>query len=269
MGGNPVSRTDPSGLSWQDAVVLFVEVGAEFAGSAAQGFLESVLPPPPLGPDFAPPRNLNQFAGRMAGRWAARYFATWEAGVGCGLFGLGIAGSAKSLGLSLGLSVTGAVMVAHAGSTYSNVARLTARDLGLLNTMTTNARGRGTNAPAPKGQTQGTASSQNNSSAAPKRLPRFDGPKPRYHVNEAHRPGTRFVRGKTPLPDDAEDVFLRAVPDDPISPRNWYGKNADGQIYRFSGANDGTAHFSGIEGVGDGVRNITRYARERLAEMAK
>ncbi len=28
--------------------------------------------------------------------------------------------------------------------------------------------------------------------------------------------------------------------------------------------NDGTAHFSGIDGVGDEVRNLTKYARERL-----
>jgi hypothetical protein len=32
----------------------------------------------------------------------------------------------------------------------------------------------------------------------------------------------------------------------------------------FSGANDGTAHFSGMEGVGDGIRNITDYALQRL-----
>jgi hypothetical protein len=100
------------------------------------------------------------------------------------------------------------------------------------------------------------------------KLPRFEGPKPSYSVNPAHVPGS-LRRGKTPLPPDAEEVFRRAVPDDPINPRNWYGRNADGQIYRFSDSNDGTAHFSGIEGIGDGIRNITRYARQRLEEMVQ
>ena len=95
-------------------------------------------------------------------------------------------------------------------------------------------------------------------------LSRYNGPKPRYAVNPAHVPGT-LRKGKTPLPADAERVFQRAVPDDPVNPRHWYGKNAEGQIYRFSNGNDGTAHFSGIDGVGDGIRNITRYARQRLA----
>ena len=104
---------------------------------------------------------------------------------------------------------------------------------------------------------------------ARKKLPRFDGPKPRYHVNPQHVKGPTLVRGKTPLPADAEDVFRKAVPDDPVNPKNWFGKNADGQIYRFSGSNDGTAHFSGIDDVGDGVRNLTQYARDRLAEMAQ
>jgi hypothetical protein len=104
---------------------------------------------------------------------------------------------------------------------------------------------------------------------AQRRLPRFNDSKPTYHVNPTHVVGPHFIRGKTPLPPDAHDVFRHAVPDDPVNATNWYGTNADGQIYRFSGANDGTAHFSGIDGVGDGIRNITRYARERLAESAK
>ncbi len=38
----------------------------------------------------------------------------------------------------------------------------------------------------------------------------------------------------------------------------------NGQIYRFSLGTDGTAHFSGIDGVGDGERNLTDYARQGL-----
>ncbi|MCB0127827.1 MAG: RHS repeat-associated core domain-containing protein, partial [Caldilineaceae bacterium] len=100
---------------------------------------------------------------------------------------------------------------------------------------------------------------------AAKKLPRFNGPKPSYHVNPAHVPGQRgFNPKKTPLPKDAESVFKAAVPNDSKNPTAWFGKNADGQIYRFSLSNDGTAHFSGIDGVGDGVRNLTKYALDRL-----
>jgi hypothetical protein len=59
-------------------------------------------------------------------------------------------------------------------------------------------------------------------------------------------------------------VFKKADPNSAENPTAWFGKNAEGQIYRFSPSNDGTAHFSGIEGVGDGVRNLTPYARQRL-----
>jgi len=94
---------------------------------------------------------------------------------------------------------------------------------------------------------------------------RYDGAKPRYAVNPAHVPGQRgFNPRKTPLPNDAEAVFKKAVPNSAENPTAWFGKNAEGQIYRFSPSNDGTAHFSGIEGVGDGVRNLTPYARQRL-----
>lgn len=45
----------------------------------------------------------------------------------------------------------------------------------------------------------------------------------------------------------------------------WFGKNADGVIYRYSaGPNSPEAHYSGTEGVGSGIRNMTKYAKERL-----
>ncbi len=97
------------------------------------------------------------------------------------------------------------------------------------------------------------------------RLPRFDGPKPKYDVNPQHVPGRGLRRGKTPLPPDAEDVYRRAVPNDPVNPTAWFGKNQAGQVYRYSADNAGGAHFSGIEGDGSGVRNVSKYARERLA----
>ena len=101
--------------------------------------------------------------------------------------------------------------------------------------------------------------------AANERLPRFDGPKPRYDVNPAHVPGRGLRPGKTPLPRDAEDVYRRAVPNDPTNPTAWFGRNANGQTYRFSVDNAGGAHFSGIDGVGSGTRNLTDYARRRMA----
>jgi YD repeat-containing protein len=98
-----------------------------------------------------------------------------------------------------------------------------------------------------------------------KNLERFDGPKPTYDVNPAHVPGQRgFNPSKTPLPNDADEVFRSAVPNDPNNPTAWFGKNSNGQIYRYSLGNNGTAHFSGIDGVGDGVRNLTKYAIDRL-----
>jgi hypothetical protein len=98
------------------------------------------------------------------------------------------------------------------------------------------------------------------------KLPRWDGKKPDYAVNPAHAPET-LRPGKTPIPEDAEEVFRHAVPDSDSNARHWYGQNAEGKIYRFSNSNDGSVHFSGIDGVGDGIRNMTEYARKRLEEM--
>ena len=96
-------------------------------------------------------------------------------------------------------------------------------------------------------------------------LPRFNGSKPKYMINDAHVPGRGLRPGKTPLPTDAEEVFSRAVPNDPENPTAWFGRRDSGQVYRFSMNNEGTmAHFSGIRGVGSGTRNITPYALRRL-----
>jgi hypothetical protein len=96
-------------------------------------------------------------------------------------------------------------------------------------------------------------------------LRRYDGPKPTYTINEQHVPGPNYNPNKTPLPPDAELVFTRAVPNDPDAPRAWFGKNDQGQIYRFSADSNGTAHFSGIAGVGNGTRNLSPYSLMRLS----
>ncbi|MEQ8822201.1 MAG: RHS repeat-associated core domain-containing protein [Sumerlaeia bacterium] len=98
-------------------------------------------------------------------------------------------------------------------------------------------------------------------------LPRYDGPKPKYHVNDAHVPGKGLRGGKkTPLPKDAEEAYKHAVPDSATNPKAWYAKGRDGKIYRYSDANNGTAHYSGTSGVGDGTRNMTNYAKGRIEQ---
>jgi hypothetical protein len=94
---------------------------------------------------------------------------------------------------------------------------------------------------------------------------RYEGTKPTYIVNPQHVPGPNYVHGKTPLPADAQAVFAKAVPNDPDTPTAWFGVNEQGQVYRFGIDHNGTAHFNGIAGVGDGTRNITKYVYLRLA----
>ncbi|PAT43139.1 RHS repeat domain-containing protein [Vandammella animalimorsus] len=94
------------------------------------------------------------------------------------------------------------------------------------------------------------------------KIPRYQGPKPKYHVNQAHV-RLRRANDKTPLPADAEDVYKRAVPGDPVNPKHWYGLNNKGDVYRFSSGNDGTAHFSGSNNISPGFR-VPPYARDRL-----
>ncbi len=103
------------------------------------------------------------------------------------------------------------------------------------------------------------------SAQAPKNVPRYQGTKPKYHVNEAHVKGSgRYNPRKDPLPADAAEVYEHAVPDAPTGAKNWYSKNASGEIYRYSNAGDGAAHFSGTSASKDGIRNITEYAEARL-----
>ena len=100
------------------------------------------------------------------------------------------------------------------------------------------------------------------------RLPRYNGPKPTYEPNQAHTPGKPgWGPRKTREPDDAKSVYKNAVPDDDVQAKHWYGKNSDGEIYRYSDSNNGTAHFTGRQYEGDGLPHISPYARTRLAEL--
>jgi len=108
--------------------------------------------------------------------------------------------------------------------------------------------------------------STNGDNKSSDKLPRYEGPKPTYHVNPKHVK-VRAGQNASKLPADAEDVYKRAVPDASANAKNWYGKNKSGVIYRYSNSNDGFAHFSGRSDEGDGIRNLTEYAKERLKKL--
>jgi RHS repeat-associated protein len=87
--------------------------------------------------------------------------------------------------------------------------------------------------------------------------------KPAYKANPAHDPKSPLYNPKkTPEPKDCSDVYKRAVPDDPVDARHWWGKSGDGNYYRFHNSNDGTAHFSASFSPTDSL--VPRYVRERL-----
>ena len=93
--------------------------------------------------------------------------------------------------------------------------------------------------------------------------------KPRYEANPAHDSRAPHAR-KTPEPLDAERVFARAIEGPPAVGKEstWYGLGHNREIYRFSSANDGTAHFSGMTG-GFGIRmeDIPIKIRRRLGRV--
>ncbi|OLK68430.1 hypothetical protein IXO725_19135 [Xanthomonas oryzae pv. oryzae] len=69
--------------------------------------------------------------------------------------------------------------------------------------------------------------------------------KPPYVANPAHDSRSPlFNPRKTPEPDDASDVYNSDVVRGGMG--TWYGKSADGNIYRYFSDNAGGVHFSGI-----------------------
>jgi hypothetical protein len=79
----------------------------------------------------------------------------------------------------------------------------------------------------------------------------YHGPKPEYTNPGHHDPTSPNFRGggdlTTTLPPDAEAVYQNAIPD--ANGRNWYGQNADGEIYRYApnGGNENGVHWNGRE----------------------
>jgi hypothetical protein len=93
---------------------------------------------------------------------------------------------------------------------------------------------------------------------------RFDVPKPKYTVHP-DRLNPNYKKGiKTPLPDDAEEVFKHAIPGTNDAATHWWGKNAKGEIYKFHNSNDGTAHFSEIIDMKSSRVKIPDIVKERL-----
>jgi hypothetical protein len=88
---------------------------------------------------------------------------------------------------------------------------------------------------------------------------------PRYVPNPAHNPRAPLPR-KTPEPADARDVYLHHAG---VDGDLWYGLGGNGEIYRFSPANDGTVHFSGMTGGREGIRfeDIPIDVRRRLGRV--
>ncbi|MBC5785079.1 Ig-like domain repeat protein [Ramlibacter sp. USB13] len=100
-------------------------------------------------------------------------------------------------------------------------------------------------------------------------LPRWNpGPgefKPVYKPHPDRVKGPRYNPDKTPEPKDCPQVFARAVPEDPVDPRQWWGKSENGLYYKFHNSNDGTAHFSGSYAPTD--PKVPGYVRDRLGKL--
>jgi hypothetical protein len=94
--------------------------------------------------------------------------------------------------------------------------------------------------------------------------------KPIYKANPL-RDRAFPVHGKTPEPADAQLVYRQAIEGPPVEgkPPNWYGLGFNREIYRFSPANDGTAHFSGMTGGPEGLRfeDIPMQVRKALGRI--
>ena len=116
---------------------------------------------------------------------------------------------------------------------------------------------------------------------------RLNVPKPAYNNPGTHDPTSpNFNKTKSVLPDDAQAMFRKAVPDpgslrSGINPstgqsevyaKNWYSKANDGSIYRFQTDEFGKAHYNGR--TGDPSRaikdaDIPKGVKSRLGPAGK
>lgn len=98
----------------------------------------------------------------------------------------------------------------------------------------------------------------------------YHGKKPEYENPGHHDPSSPNFRGQgsktTPLPDDADKVYRRAVPDKD-NPNAWFGENPDGEFYRYHNSN-GKAHWTGREKSDRGLR-VPPYIRGRFKSKGR
>lgn len=88
----------------------------------------------------------------------------------------------------------------------------------------------------------------------------YHGRKPRYVINPAHVPGPTFVRGKTPLPHDAEEAYRHAIPDP--DGRAWWTKVGE-SYYRYQGEPH-EVHFNGTFDYRNALRIVSTHTWEQL-----
>ena len=90
--------------------------------------------------------------------------------------------------------------------------------------------------------------------------------KPKLVRNPKHHPNARG--DASPEPSDAEEVFKNAIegPDG-----CWYGKNAQGEIYRFSRPSNGETHWNGSSSGPNAIRpnNIPASVKRSLGVELK
>ena len=97
----------------------------------------------------------------------------------------------------------------------------------------------------------------------------YHGPKPKYKNDGHHDPKSpNFNKTKNVLPTDAQQVYRNCIPDHKNlnkknQPRQWWGRNKDGDYYRFSNDNFGNAHYSGTFRAND--KRIPAHIRNRLS----
>jgi hypothetical protein len=98
----------------------------------------------------------------------------------------------------------------------------------------------------------------------------YHGKKPTYRIAEHHDPNSPNFRGggdkTTKLPTDAEEVYQTAVPD-PKDPNKWWGRNSEGEYYRYQGSQQGEdviVHWNGRENSPRGLPTPPKEVRDRF-----
>jgi hypothetical protein len=96
----------------------------------------------------------------------------------------------------------------------------------------------------------------------------YHGPKPKYENPGHHDPSSPNFRGggsrTSKLPDDAAEVYKHAIP----SPdgKTWWGRNAQGEIYRYQSHAEGKVHWNGREKSERGLQ-VPNYIRKRFKSL--